>query len=1113
MSTFASRRDGGSLLRAVRGKSVPSVLLRWSIAGSLRNIAWSWLAIVATGLLAACGGGGGSDDPGIAGPAISVQPSDQSVVEGGNVTLAVTATGDVTYQWQRFEDGGWVALAGATSARYTLDEARATDHGARYRVLVTAARNPSNVLISSVATLSVSPASIAPVVLQSPADLTVLASEAGASFHVTASGTQLVYQWERSTDGTAYTAIVGATSSSLLLPPVQPGDDGTHFRVRVSNAAGSVTSGAARLQVRASPTAPLFTREPAALSVTDGQSANFSVAVVGSPQPTLQWHKSSDGITWVPLGGETGSSLSFTARVGDSGSRYRVAATNPQGTVTSAEAVLNVAPSLVAPRFTAEPDSVTVGEYAYPVFSASAQGSPTPTYQWQISTDGGVSFTNVVGGWQGVLQLQGTTVRDNGKQFRVIATNGGGSTTSRVATLTVVPGPQILQHVQSVTWDPALTDAAFQVVASGPNLSYQWQHSRDAGKNWVDVPGRTGSSHVISGPFDDAVDAVRVKVSNGGGTQFSEGLLMRQPWRTVYPRPTGHTLHAVAWVDVNTIVAVGEGSEILRSADRGATWKTVYLGGFGSGEKLGVAFKGQIGIAVGNGGQILRSTDGGRTWYSVFRNFTLIAPLSGVAWVDATTVVVAGHGGVLIRSIDAGLSWSDVVEQDRSTHFIDVAFSSAGVGLAVSIDGKILRSINGGAQWSPVASGANQTLGLVAFATPSIAVAVGYRGLLRSTDAGQSWQPVVSPALTNTNQGSPVAVSFANGYGLMVMIDGQVLRSDDNGATWNLVWSRSDWGYQGATVSPFDGTVVAVGLAGQIRLSTTGGQSWTGPSADARHALRGVAFASPYVAVAVGSAGTVLRSADGGDTWSQVASGSTAQLEGVAFGDASTGVAVAFDGTVLRTVDGGSTWTSQSTGILPSFSGVAFASPSVAVIATTYGLLRSTDGGATWAAPATNVLCFCRAVAFGSATVGVAVGAGGDIARTVDGGQTWHSVPAGTSEELWAVAFADARNAVAVGAHGVSVRSSDGGASWQKGPLVDGSGGQWQNGIAFASPTDGVAVGLALHRTVDMGQQWWNESTAPGTSLTAIAFSGNRGIAVGASGMILRTTPWRRMEP
>jgi len=1110
MLPFVRRRDGGSSFQAASGIPLgPVMALRIAPMDHLQRVAALWLTLVTIALLAACGGGGGGGDPGIAGPSISVQPSDQSVVEGGGVTLAVTATGDVTYQWQRFDDGAWVPLAGATSARYTLDAARASDHGARYRVLVTAANNPSNALVSSVATLSVVSAAVAPIVLQSPVDLTVLAGEAGASFHVTASGTQLAYQWERSTDGAAYTAIAGASGSSLLLPFVQPIDDGAHFRVRVSNSLGSVTSGAARLHVRSAPAAPLFTREPAPLTVTASQAANFFVTVIGLPQPTLQWQKSSDGITWVSLGGETGSSLSFTASLGDSGSRYRVVATNAQGAVTSAAAILNVAPSPAAPSFSAEPDSVTVGENAYPVFSAAAQGTPTPTYQWQISTDGGASFTNVVGGWQAVMQLQATTVADSGKQFRVIATNSGGSATSRVATLTVVPGPQILQNVDSVTWDPALTDANFQVVASGPNLSYQWQISRDDGRNWVDVPGQTRSSYVITAPFDDAVNAVRVKVSNGGGTQYSGGSLSRQPWRTVYPKPTGHDLHAVTWVDVNTIVAVGERSEILRSADRGATWKTVNLGGFGNGEKLGVAFKGQIGIAVGNGGQISRSTDGGRTWYAVYRNRTLIAPLHGVAWFDANTVVAVGYGGVVIRSTDAGLTWSEVVEPAAATHFSGIAFSSAGVGLAVAFDGTMLRSINGGANWSTVSGGTNQTLSVITFATPSIVIAAGYRTLLRSTDAGQSWLPVVSPAFDGSNQRSPASVSFVNGLGLMVLVDGQVLRSNDNGATWNMVWSQSDGGYLGATISPFDGTAVAVGISGQIRLSTTGGQSWTGPSDHSRHTLYGVAFASPDVAVAVGAAGTVLRSADGGDTWGRVPSGSTAQFQGVAFGDANTGVAVAFDRTVLRTVDGGSTWVSQSIAGLPSFSGVAFASPGVAVIASSYGLLRSTDGGATWATPATNVLCSCRAVAFGSANVGVAVGAGGEIARTADGGQTWHTVPAGTSEELWAVAFADARNAVAVGANGVSVRSTDGGLSWQKGPLVDGVGWQWQFGIAFASPTEGVAVGSQLNGTTDTGQQWWPETSAPGTTLTSIAFSGRRGIAVGWKGMILRTTPWR----
>jgi hypothetical protein len=84
------------------------------------------------------------------------------------------------------------------------------------------------------------------------------ASGGAATFSVTASVTQsatLSYQWQKSTNsGSTFTAIGGATSSSLALTGLVSGDDASQYRVVVSATGGasSVTSNAATLTVAAS---------------------------------------------------------------------------------------------------------------------------------------------------------------------------------------------------------------------------------------------------------------------------------------------------------------------------------------------------------------------------------------------------------------------------------------------------------------------------------------------------------------------------------------------------------------------------------------------------------------------------------------------------------------------------------------------------------------------------------------------------------------------------------------------------------------------------------------------------------------------------------------------
>jgi hypothetical protein len=86
----------------------------------------------------------------------------------------------------------------------------------------------------------------APSIATQPAASTVFVGQT-ATFTVVADGsTPLAYQWQRSG-----TAIAGANAASYSTPATTTADDGATFAVTVTNAAGSVTSSAARLTVTA----------------------------------------------------------------------------------------------------------------------------------------------------------------------------------------------------------------------------------------------------------------------------------------------------------------------------------------------------------------------------------------------------------------------------------------------------------------------------------------------------------------------------------------------------------------------------------------------------------------------------------------------------------------------------------------------------------------------------------------------------------------------------------------------------------------------------------------------------------------------------------------------
>lgn len=164
-----------------------------------------------------------------------------------------------------------------------------------------------------------------------------------ASFSVTATGdAPLAYQWRRDgVDLVDAAGVAGAKSAALsLLAPY--GFNASQVSVRVSNGVGSVISGNALLTV--SPLAPVIATQPAPLSVIAGSPATFSVVISGGTAPlSYQWTRNGSAIA-----GATGSGYTLpSAAIGDSGASFAVAISNPAGTLSSAAALLMVAP---APR-------------------------------------------------------------------------------------------------------------------------------------------------------------------------------------------------------------------------------------------------------------------------------------------------------------------------------------------------------------------------------------------------------------------------------------------------------------------------------------------------------------------------------------------------------------------------------------------------------------------------------------------------------------------------------------------------------------------------------------------------------------------------------------------
>jgi photosystem II stability/assembly factor-like uncharacterized protein len=1048
--------------------------------GGVASVVRHGLASAMVVALVACSGGGGGGGPS-PGPdfTITAQPADVHVEDGARATFSVAVTGEAALEWQRKSPGADWADVG-TQASYVVDAVHVADSGTQYRVRVTATAHPTHVVYSSAVMLTVDAVVIAPAVVEQPAAVAIVDSQS-ATFSVTASGSSVAYQWQSSADGVAWTDIVGATDPSVTLLAPTLADDGTQVRVVLSNSAGRATSAAALLTVRPTPAAPHFVVVPAAVTVVAGQSATFTAQALGTPAPTLSWQTSTDGQNWVAVASDGSGTLSLPiGSTSQDGLLVRALATNASGSVNSAGVRVSVTAAPVAPTIQSAPQDTEVSAGSSASFAVVASGNPAVGYQWQVSVDGGVQYTNVNGATASGYQTPALAIGDDGKRYRVIVSNAVGSLPSAAALLRVVSVPTITRDPVAAAWRPGATPGFFMVAAAGGDLRYQWQVQ--VGGAWSDYAGATSANFVLPASANAGITAARALVSNLAGSRTSAvATLTANPWTLVSGGPTASRLHAIAWGDNDVVLATGLGSAIVRSVDKGAHWSLVNdfpaPSDAASGIELkGIALRGQAGVAVGDAGTIWRSPDAGAHWVQVSFQSSASA-WRGVAFSGGAATAV-GDNGLISRSTDGGATWTPAVTDDNVDRLYGVAFNANGVGIAVGTSGAVLRSVDNGASWMRVRT-SFENLGSVAFASTSTVVAADLDGrILRSVDAGLTWTQVSNLIINGVSPSQGSLTFDGAGHGVLTLdrpgtLDAIWLTSSDAGATWSP--NGGTYKSDAVAFSPDGSVLAAAGAQGWLQTSTDLGMTVVDRTSGHHEVFWDIAHGSNSLIVAVGEKGAILRSTDAGRTWAPPTSTPATRpyLTSVAFASPTVAVAATSDGTVWRTVDSGQTWAE-----IDVLNGREYLQQ-VLFTSATHGILTgmfahdfylTDDAGATWQPQPlvpTGINWF--RMAFSSPLVGVEVGA--SAARTTtDGGATWTlgSVPAEST--LVCVAMLDANTVFASGQDD-AVRSLDGGHSYttQGDRLTDASG---IGRMAFANANDGLLttfVGTKVGRTHDGG--------------------------------------------
>ncbi len=165
-----------------------------------------------------------------------------------------------------------------------------------------------------------------------------------------------------------------------------------------------------------------------------------------------------------------------------------------------------------AVNFTTQPASTSVCLPTPATFSVTVTGTPS-TLQWQVSTDNGVTWTNISGATTTSYTTPATVLTDNGKKYRVIGTNACGSTISNVATLSVISasvGGTVSPANTSACGVPSITGTLTLSGQSGNII--RWESSIDGGITWVPIANtNTTYTYTVS-----VTTQFRVFIQGGG---------------------------------------------------------------------------------------------------------------------------------------------------------------------------------------------------------------------------------------------------------------------------------------------------------------------------------------------------------------------------------------------------------------------------------------------------------------------------------------------------------------------------------------------------------------------------------------------------------------------
>jgi photosystem II stability/assembly factor-like uncharacterized protein len=267
--------------------------------------------------------------------------------------------------------------------------------------------------------------------------------------------------------------------------------------------------------------------------------------------------------------------------------------------------------------------------------------------------------------------------------------------------------------------------------------------------------------------------------------------------------------------------ATGQHGHILYSDDGGESWQQAEVPVRSS--ILDVDFPTpELGWAVGHEGVILHSSDGGKTWVKQYDG--LRYGKEGLEYYQAMAEADPDNEDLpyLIEEMEFAIS------QGADKPLFRVSFPTKDHGYALGAYGMTLETENGGKDWVPVLEniendGFYHIFDFAPLPEQGKFFASGEAGLLLSIDINEE----IARRVENVPwEGSFFTIiDTADGNLVMGGLRGNMFRTDDVGATWQAVKKPPTSAIVDSTRLS-DGRLVAVGVGGEVLVSTNNGVSF-----------------------------------------------------------------------------------------------------------------------------------------------------------------------------------------------------------------------------------------------------------------------------------------------